>query len=113
MDSTVILVQQKLEPLFIKFEMFNINQLLNFEIPEFMFLFQRNKLSQLFNNYFFIIKVITYCQTKKTDKDDLYLPLYKTKRAQKSIKFLGVTICNDMPLKIRTLPFKKFKQKYK
>ena len=78
-----------------------------------MFLYQSKKLPQLFNNYFFYIKVITSRQTKKADKDDLYLPLYKTKRAQKSIKYIGVKIWNDIPLKIRTLPFNKFKQKYK
>ena len=106
-------LKQKLEPLFIKFEIFNIDQLLNFEIAKFMFLYQRNKLPQLFNNYFSYIKVITSRQTRKADKDDLYLPLYKTKRAQKSIKYVGVKIWNDIPLKIRTLPFNKFQQKYK
>ena len=106
-------IKQKLEPLFIKFEIFNIDQLLNFEIAKFMFLYQRNKLPQLFNNYFSYIKIITSRQTRKADKDDLYLPLYKTKRAQKSIKYIGVKIWNNIPLKIRTLPFNKFKQKYK
>ena len=84
--------KQKLEPLFIKFEIFNIDQLLNFEIAKFMFLYQRKKLPQLFNNYFYYIKVIISRQTKKADKDDLHLPLYKTKRTQKSIKYTGVKI---------------------
>ena len=34
----------KLESLFIKFEINNISQLLNFEIAQFMFLFQKNNL---------------------------------------------------------------------
>ena len=72
-----------------------------------------DQLPQLFNNYFSYIKVITSRQTRKTDKNDLYLPLYKTKRAQKSIKYTGVKIWNDISLKIKTLPFNKFKQKYK
>ena len=75
-----------------------------------MFLYQRKKLPQLFNNYFYHIKVITSRQTRKADKDDLYLPLCNTKRAQKSIKYIGVKIWNDISLKIRTLPFYKFKQ---
>ena len=105
-------IKQKLEPLFIKFDIFNIDLLLNFEIAKFMFLYQRKKLPQLFNNYFYYIKVITSRQTRKADKDDLYLPLYKAKRALKSIKYIGVKIWNDIPLKIRTLLFNKFKQKY-
>ena len=106
-------IKRKLEPLFIKFEIFNIDQLLTFEIAKFMFLYQRKKLPQLCNNYFYYIKVITSRQTRKADKNDLYLPLYKTKRAQKSIKYIEVKIWNDIPLKIRTLTFNKFKQKYK
>ena len=65
-------IKQILEPLFIKLEIFNINQLLHFEIATFMFLFQRSKLLQLFNNYFYYIKVIISCQTRKADKDDLF-----------------------------------------
>ena len=97
-------IKQKLEPLFIKFEILNIDQLLNFEIAKFMFLYRRKKLPQLFNNCFYYIEVITSRQTRKADKDDLYLPLYKTKRAQKSIKYIRVNIWNDIPLKIRTFP---------
>jgi len=32
-----------------------------------------------------------------------YLPLFKTNLSQKSIKFLGVKIWNDIPLNIRNL----------
>ena len=92
MKSVPLLIKQKLEPLFIKFEIFNINQLLKFEIAKFMFLFQKNNLPQSFNNYFCCIKDMISRQSKKVDKDNFYLPLCKTKRAQKSIKFLGVKI---------------------
>ena len=54
-----------------------------------------------------------FSPNQESGKNDLYLPLYKTKRAQKSIKYIGVKIWNDIPLKIRTLPFNKFKQKHK
>ena len=68
-------IKQKLEPLFIKFEIFKINQLLSFEIAKFMFFFQTNKLMQLFNNSLYYIKVITSRQTRKANKDNLCLPL--------------------------------------
>ena len=106
-------MKRKLEPLFIKFEICKINQLLNFEIANFMFLFQRNKLPQLFNNYFCYIKVITSRQTTKADKSDLYLSLYKTKRAQKSIKYIGVRFGMIFALKIRSLLFNRLKNIYK
>ena len=78
-----------------------------------MFLFQRNKLPQLFNNYFYYTEVVTSCQIRKAEKDDLYLPLNNTKGAQKFIKLMVVKIWNDILLNIRNLPFNKFKQKYK
>ena len=52
-------MKQNLEPLFIKFEIFNTTQLLNLEIAEFMFLFQKNNLPQSFDNYFYYIQDIT------------------------------------------------------
>ena len=73
MKSVPLLIKQKLEPLFIKFELFNINQLLNFEIAKFMFLFQKNTLPQSFNNYFCCIEDIISHQSKKVDKDNFYL----------------------------------------
>ena len=54
---------------------------------------------------------MTSRKTRKVDKDDLCLPHYKTKRTQKSIKFMK--LWNDIALQIRTLPFNKLKQKYK
>ena len=59
-------IKLKLEPLFIKFEIFDklINQLQNFEIAKFVFLFQRNKLPQIFNYYFYS----TSRQIRKMDK---------------------------------------------
>ena len=74
-------MKQKLEPLFIKFEIFNINQLLDFEIAKFLFFFQKISLSQSFNNYFYYFKDITFCQSRKAEKNDFYLLLYKAKRA--------------------------------
>ena len=52
-------MKQNLEPLFIKFEIFNTTQVLNLEIAEFMFLFQKNNLPQSFDNYFYYIQDIT------------------------------------------------------
>ena len=53
-------IKQKLEPLFITFEIFNIDQLLNFEIAKFMFLYQRKKLGKKtrYRNYLTILSII-------------------------------------------------------
>ena len=99
--------KQKLEPLYIKFEIFNIDQQLNscFCIK-----------GKSYRNYLTFISIILKLSLlakpgKRTRM--ICTSLYKTKRAQKSIKYIGVKIWNDIPLKIRTLPFNKFKQKYK
>ena len=78
-----------------------------------MFLFQKNNLLQSFNNHFYNVKDITSGQSRKADQNDFYIPLNKIKRSQKSNKFLGDKIWNDIPLNIRILPFKNFKQNCK
>ena len=52
-------MKQKLEPLFLKFQIFKNNQLLT------------DKVTIIIYNYFYYIKVITSRQTRIMDKDDL------------------------------------------
>jgi len=106
-------VKQKLAPLFLKYKILSINQLFKFEMAKFMFLCRKSNLPQTFDLYFKYIDEISPYSTRKSARKEFYLPLYKTTRIQKCIKFIGVKICNEIPNKIRSLTFKKFKVKYK
>jgi len=84
-------VKQKLTPLFLKYNILSINQQFKFEIAKFMFLYRKSKLPQTFDLYFKYIDEISPYSTRKSEKD-FCMPLYKTTRAQKYIKFIGVNI---------------------
>jgi len=85
-------VKQKLAPLFLKYDILSINQLFKFEIAKFMFLYGKSNLPQTFDLYFKYIDEIYPYSTRKSERMEFYMPLYKTTRAQKSIKFIGVKI---------------------
>jgi len=103
----------KLAPFYLKNEMLNFNQLLKFEIAKFMHRYWNGKLPDVFNDYFQLVKTISSYSLRSLEKNDFCLPLVRTKRAQKSIKFLGPKIWNEISISVRNLPFRKFKAKYK
>jgi len=105
--------KQKVDPIFKKFQILNINQIFHFEIAKFMYFFWSNDLLQTFNKYFYYVSEITTRSSRKTGKNDLYLSWYKINQSQKSIKFLGVKIWNNIPQNIRTLTINKFKERIK
>jgi len=78
-----------------------------------MYLFENGKQPHDFNEYFHYVKDILSYNSRIAERNDFYLPLFKTKCTQQSIEFLGVKIWNEIPVNIRQLTFNKFKQNYK
>jgi len=76
-------------------------------------LFENGKQPHIFDDYCHYVKNISSYNSRIAEQNDFYLPLFKTKRTQQSIKFLGVKIWNEIPANIRQLMFNKFKQNYK
>jgi len=105
--------QTKTSSVVLKYNILSINQLIKFEIVKFIFLYRKSNLPETFDFYFKCIDEISPYSTRKSERKEFYLPLYKTARAQKSIKFIGVKIWNEIPNKIKSLTFKKFKVEYK
>jgi len=105
-------VKQKLALLFLKYNIISINQLIKFEIAKLIFSYRNSNLPQTFDLYFKYINEISPYSTRKLEKK-FYLPIYKTTQAQKSIKFIGVKIWNEIPNQTRALTFKKFNVEYK
>jgi len=65
-----------------------------------MYLFEHGKQPHIFDDYFHYVKDISSCNSRIAERNDFYLPLFKTKRTQQSIKFLGVKIWNEIPVNI-------------
>ena len=51
--------------------------------------------------------------TRYSASDHLRIPLYKTNRLQRSIKFVAPKIWNSIPLKVRKTSYANFKKEYK
>jgi len=64
-----------------------------------MFQFKNNELHETFDNYFNLIKDAFNYATRNVNKNNFSLRLYKTRRGQKSIKYLGVK--SEIPSQIK------------
>jgi len=105
--------KQKLQlyPLFQKNDMLTVDQIFSFVIAKFMFQFKSKKLPVIFDNYFNLIKDASNYATSAII-NNFCLPIYKTRRGQKSIKYLCVKIWNSIAEKMRDLTSPKFKKAY-
>jgi len=92
------LTKQKLAPLYAKYEILKIKKILKFEVAKFMYLFENGKQPRVCDDYFHYVKVISRYNSRIVERNDFYLPSFKTKRTQQSIKFLGVKIWNEIQL---------------
>jgi len=62
-----------------------------------MFILINNFLSLSFNKYFVLVKSVHNTTTKNSLKpNQLYIPKYKSSRLQRSIKYRGAMIWNDV-----------------
>ena len=70
--------------------------------------FQNQSLPKYFLTYFKRISAAhNYC-TRPSSNDEFVIPLFKTKRAQKSIRYQESKEWNSIPTSIQSLNFKKF-----
>ena len=67
-----------------------------------------------FHDYFQKTLQVSSRLTRQTDdKDNLYIPRYRSNRLQRCIKYQGVKIWNAIPPKIKRSSFNSFKLQYK
>ena len=78
---------QNVLPLYQKFNLLNLQNLLKFETAKFIHNQINQRLSPNFNNYFTLAKFSHSRQTRTTVSLNLIIPLYKTKRTQQSMKY--------------------------
>ena len=72
-----------------------------------------NSLPSPLNLYFKKVDKVHNCATRSSFHKNYFLPRFKTKKTQRSIKFQSVLIWNKIDLEIRKLHYKKFCNKYK
>jgi len=64
--------------------------MIKFEVAKFVYLYGNGKQPHTFDDYFHYVKNISSYHSRMAERNDFYLPLYKSKQTQQSIIFLGV-----------------------
>ena len=88
--------------LFRNLKILQLDDLIKLEAAKFMNSFDNNALPPHFGNYFRKIKQVHNRSTCSSDRNLLYLPRYRSNRLQRSIKFGGHKVCNDIPFELKS-----------
>ena len=79
-------------PLYQKLNILSLSKLNKFEIAKFIFNYNNKCLPTTFDQHFILAKTSHSQSTRYSASDHLKIPLYKTNRLQRSIKFVGPKI---------------------
>ena len=99
----------KSAPIYEKLKILQLHDLHIHEIATFMYKFHNNKQPVSFSQYFNRIAAIHSVHTKSnTSGLTYYVSQYKTTRPQRSLKYTGVKIWNQIPHWIKTESYSQF-----
>ena len=102
-------------PFYAKLKILKLNDLIHFEKAFFLFKHKFHKLPCVFNNYFNFTSNTHEKYTRGSSCDNYFLPFYRNKKLQRSIKYPGPKTCNFLESslkKCRSLKTFKFKLKH-
>ena len=85
------------DPLFKKNKTLKLKDLIKLETLKLMLNFDRCKLPNYFIKYFKKVSQIHFRVTRSSDNNKLYLTKYRSNRLQRSLKYRGVKVWNDVP----------------
>ena len=100
-------------PLYQKLNILPLVSLLNLEISKFVYQHDKSKLPASFSNYFTLNKNVHSRRTRASCNNQLTIPLFKTQKTQRSIKYTGAKIWNSIPIWIKKRSFQKLKKEHK
>jgi len=89
-----------LNKLYISFDMLKLEGIYELELVKFMYQFHNNTLPPLFNNYF-----KRASKTRFAANRSYFIPRVSPTKGQASSLFVGTKVWNNIPLKIRFLPY--------
>ena len=91
-------IRDRITPQYHQFEILNFDDLHTYKIAEFMSQFNPNKLPDNFNHYFSYSSNVSHYTTRQSEQSTtMFLPRFITTRTQRSIKFIGTKIWNNIP----------------
>ena len=89
------------DPLFRKNKILKLDDLIKLETSKLMFNLDRCKLPTSFTKYFKKLSQIHFRVTRSSVNNKLYLPRYRSNRLQRSLKYRGVKVWNDVPCNLK------------
>jgi len=78
-----------------------------------MYQFNRKKLPTYFSHYFTYSSDISSYSTRHTANKHNFIPRFASSKSQRSLKYAGAKIWNNIPTDIKNKSFIKFKERYK
>ena len=103
-------------PFYSKLKILKIPELYKYEVAKLVFHYYHQRLLPLLSNLIKTYQVSQKCSqsSSTTNHPTSHIPLYKTIRLRKSIRYKGVKIWKEIPISINTKQsFKSFKVSYK
>ena len=101
-------------PLFKDLKILLLPLLLNFLTAKFEYHHNRLRLPLQIDNYFTLTKRVHSRNTRFSSNNQLlFIPLFKTQRTQRSIKYIGAKLWNSILEYLKNYYFPKFKIEYK
>ena len=101
------------KPLYIKSNILPLPKLFKFEVAKIVYCYKFNLLPKIFDNYLSYAKSYHSRTTRFSLNNHLTIPLFKSNRSQRSIKYIGPKIWNSISHNLRIMTFNKFKKHYK
>ena len=83
------------------------------EMAKFVHKSVNHSLPKYFQTYFHKVSLARKRFTRSSSSDNLAISLFRTSRAQRSIKYQGSKVWNSMPTTIQRLKLKKFTQTHR
>ena len=83
-----------------------------YEIGKLTYQYTLKKLPKHFNNYFTYMSKVHSYSTRNNESNQIALPRFSTSCSQKSFKFIGAKLWNEISYSIKQLSYPKFKTKY-
>ena len=84
-------------PLYKALKILPLPLLLHFSTAKFVYNHNRLRLPLQFDNYFILTKRVHSRNTRFSSNNQLIIPLFKTQRTQRSIKYIGAKLWNSIP----------------
>ena len=94
-------------------KLLKVKDMYHSEMAKFMYLFQHNKLPNLYNQYFKSTKTVHKYNTRCTSHSNFYLHSINLNAAKKTLQFSGAQIWNSLQPKWEDFSLNKFKEAVK